>query len=316
MALPSLRQLGYLVALAEHLNFHAAAQAQFVTQSTLSAGIKELESVLGVQLVERDKRRVRLTAAGEEVAARARELLAAAADLVQAARSGAAPLTGVLRLGAIPTLAPFLLPQVLPPLRRAHPALKLQLREELTEPLLERLRSGALDAALIALPYDTGDLHVRNLFRDELWLVAREDDPVAQAKSVAARRLDPRTLLLLEEGHCLREHAIAACRPRRGAHAPAVEATSLYTLIQMVESGFGATLVPEIALRSGLLAGSRLVARPFDPPAPARTIALAARRSSSRLRDVELLAQFILEQRRSTKHGGVAAPRRTTIRES
>ncbi|HXF65914.1 MAG TPA: LysR substrate-binding domain-containing protein, partial [Burkholderiales bacterium] len=210
----------------------------------------------------------------------------------------------------IPTIAPFLLPQVLPRLRRAHPALKLQLREELTEPLLERLRAGALDAALIALPYDTDDLHVRELFRDELWFVARADDPAAREKSVSARRLDPRALLLLEEGHCLREHAIAACRPRRGGAAPEVEATSLYTLIQMVEGGFGATLLPEIALRSGILQGTRLVARPFDPPAPARTLALATRRTSSRLRDMELLADFIVEQQRHGTRAGAAAPRR------
>lgn len=310
MALPSLRQLGYLVALAEHLNFRAAAQAQFVTQSTLSAGIKELESLLGAQLVERDKRRVRLTAVGEEVVSRARALLAAASDLVQAARSTAAPLSGLLRLGAIPTIAPFLLPRVLPALRRAYPALKLELREELTAPLLERLRAGALDAALIALPYDTQDLYVRELFRDALWFVARAEDPAAREKSVSARRLDPRTLLLLEEGHCLREHAIAACRSRRGDAAPEVEATSLYTLIQMVEGGFGATLLPEIALESGILRGTRLVARPFDPPAPARTLALAARRTSSRLRDAELLAEFILGQRRAAARPGAAAPRR------
>ena len=156
-ALPSLRQLGYLVAVAERLNFRAAAEAQFVTQSTLSAGIKELESLLGTQLVERDKRHVRLTAVGEDVVARARELLAGAADLVEAARSSTVPLSGPLRFGTIPTIAPFLLPAVLPPLRTAYPDLKLYLREDLTERLIERLRAGSLDIALIALPYDTGE---------------------------------------------------------------------------------------------------------------------------------------------------------------
>src|SRR5262245_39470760 len=166
-ALPTLRQLAYLVELAERLNFRVAAEAQLVTQSTLSAGIKELETVLGVQLVERDKRRVRLTAVGEETAARARELLAAATDLAEAASAATRPLSGPLRLGAIPTIAPYLLPEVLPALRRAHPELKLYLREDMTERLLERLRAGGLDIALVALPYDTGDLHVRELFRDE-----------------------------------------------------------------------------------------------------------------------------------------------------
>src|SRR6185436_9272000 len=150
--LPTLRQLGYLVELSERLNFRVAAEAQLVTQSTLSAGIKELETVLGVQLVDRDKRHVRLTAVGEEVVARARVLLAAATDLAEAARSAAQPLSGPLRLGAIPTIAPYLLPSVLPALRRVHAELKLYLREDLTHRLLERLRAGSLDVALIALP--------------------------------------------------------------------------------------------------------------------------------------------------------------------
>src|SRR5262249_53262004 len=150
---------------------------QLVTQSTLSAGIKELERVLGAQLVERDKRRVHLTAVGEEVVARARDLLSGAADLAEVSRRSVAPLAGTLRLGAIPTVAPYLLPEVLPALRRAHYELRLYLREDLTGNLIERLRAGTLDVALIALPYDTGDLQVRELFRDELWFVAREDDP-------------------------------------------------------------------------------------------------------------------------------------------
>lgn len=307
---PSLRQLSYLVALADRLNFRAAAEAQFVTQSTLSAGIKELETVLGVQLVERDKRRVRLTAIGEEVVTRARGLLAAAADLVEAARGAQAPLSGPLRLGAIPTIAPFLLPEVLPPLRRAHRELKLYLREDLTERLLERLRAGSLDIALIALPYDTGDLYVTELFKDEFWFVAREDDPAARDKEIAIRKLDPGGVLLLEEGHCLRDHAIAACGPRRGPWEARVEATSLYTLIQMVEGGLGVTLLPEITLKAGLLKGTRLIARPFAPPAPSRTLALAARRTSPRARDARLLAEFILEHRRRAARPGIPAHRR------
>lgn len=309
-ALPSLRQLGYLVELADRLNFRAAAEARFVTQSTLSAGIKELETVLGVQLVERDKRRVRLTAVGEEVTARARELLAAATDLAEVARSAAAPLSGPLRLGAIPTIAPFLLPEVLPPLRRIHRALKLYLREDLTERLLERMRAGSLDIALIALPYDTGDLHVRELFKDEFWFVAREGDPAAREKEIVIRKLDTSEVLLLEEGHCLRDHAIAACGPRRDRWEAKVEATSLYTLIQMVEGGLGVTLLPEITLKAGILKGTRLIARPFAPPAPSRTLALVARRTSPRRRDAELLAEFILEQRRRSGRPGIPALRR------
>src|SRR5262245_38398364 len=309
-ALPSLRQLSYLVELAERLNFREAAEAQFVTQSTLSAGIKELETGLGVQLVERDRRTVRMTAVGEEVVARARGLLAAATDLTEAARSAAEPLSGPLRFGTIPTIAPFLLPEVLPRLRRAHPALKLYLREDLTERLLERLRAGSLDVALIALPYDTGDLHIAELFKDEFWYVAREDDPAAQARQVAVRQLRPGEVLLLEAGHCLRDHAIAACGPRRGPWQSRVEATTLHTLIQMVEGGMGVTLLPELTIKAGILKNTRLIARPFAAPAPSRTLALAARRTSPRLRDVRLLADFVLEHRRQLTRPGIPALRR------
>ena len=309
-ALPTLRQLAYLVELSERLNFRVAAEAQFVTQSTLSSGIKELETVLGVQLVERDKRHVRLTAVGEDVVARARELLAAATDLAEAARSATKPLSGPLRLGAIPTIAPYLLPDVLPGLRRMHGELKLYLREDLTERLLERVRAGSLDLALIALPYDTGDLYVRELFRDEFAFVAREDDPSVRHKDIALRRIDSGDMLLLEEGHCLRDHAIAACGPRRGAWESRVEATSLTTLIQMVEGGLGVTLLPGITLDAGILKGSRLVARPFAPIAPSRTLALVARRTSPRRRDADLLAEFLIEQRRQSPGGGAARRRR------
>jgi LysR family hydrogen peroxide-inducible transcriptional activator len=308
-ALPSLRQLGYLVELADRLNFRAAAEAQYVTQSTLSAGIKELEKVLGVQLVERDKRHVRLTAVGEEVTARARELLAAASDLTESARSATVPLSGTLRLGAIPTIAPFLLPEVLPALRRSHPALKLHLREDLTERLLERLRAGSLDIALIAMPYETGDLYVRELFKDEFWYVAREDNPAAKDKEVALRKLDTGGVLLLEEGHCLREHVITACGPRRGSGESSVEATSLPTLIQMVEGGLGATLLPEITLKAGILKGTRLIARPLASPPPSRTLALVTRRTSARRRDADLLGDLMLEQRRRSARPGTRALR-------
>jgi LysR family hydrogen peroxide-inducible transcriptional activator len=308
-ALPTLRQLAYLVELSERLNFRAAAEAQFVTQSTLSAGIKELETVLGVQLVERDRHRVRLTTVGEDVAARGRELLAAATDLAEAARSAKGPLSGPLRLGAIPTIAPYLLPGALPALRRAHGELKLYLREDLTERLLARLRAGRLDVALIALPYDTGDLYVRELFKDEFSFVAREADPAVRAKDVALRRIDTGDMLLLEEGHCLRDHAIAACGPRRGPWESRIEATSLTTLIQMVEGGLGVTLLPRITLDAGILKGTRLVARPFSSPAPSRMLALVARRTSPRLRDADALAEFLIEQHRRSRHSRIPAPR-------
>ena len=303
-ALPTLRQLGYLVALSQRLNFHAAAEAQFVTQSTLSAGIKELEAQLGVLLVERDKRRVRLTAVGEDVAARARGLLAAATDLAEAARSAARPLSGPMRLGAIPTIAPYLLPSALPALRRAYGELKLYLREDLTARLLERLRAGGLDVALIALPFDTGDLYVRELFKDDFAFVARESHPAVREKAIALQRIDSGDMLLLEEGHCLRDHAIAACGPRQGRWESRFEATSLTTLIQMVAGGLGVTLLPGITLDAGILKGTRLVARPVAQPAPSRTLALVTRRTAPRRRDADLLAEFLIEQRRRSGRAG------------
>ena len=215
--LPSLRQLSYLVELADRLNFPAAAEAQFVTQSTLSAGIKELESVLDVQLVERDQHHVRLTAIGEEVVSRSRGILAAASDLADTARSSAQPLAGPLRFGAIPTIAPFLLPEILPPLRRAYPRLRLYLREDLTDRLLERLRAGRLDVALIALPCDIEGLHVDELFRDEFWFVAPEHDPAAR------ERRSSRAGSIRTASRCSKRATTCAATPSRPA-ARAAEA--------------------------------------------------------------------------------------------
>jgi LysR family hydrogen peroxide-inducible transcriptional activator len=297
-ALPSLRQLRYLVEVAEKLNFRAAAEACFVTQSTLSSGIKELETQLGVELVERDPRGVRLTLAGEQAVQRAKTLLADAQDLVETARGAGKPLAGLFRLGVIPTVAPFLLPGALPELREAYPELRLYLREDLTERLLEKLRAGELDAALIALPFDTGELSVLPLYKDEFWFVARTDDPHAKKKEVLVREIEPGSVLLLEEGHCLRDHAIAACGARGSRSRSEVEATSLNTLIQMVEGGMGVTLLPEITLKAGILNGTGLIARPFATHVPSRTIALVTRPSGARRADVELLAGFFEEHAR------------------
>jgi len=297
--LPSLRQLRYLVALCETRNFTRAAQACFVTQSTLSAGLKELESALGAQLVERDRQSVRMTPVGDAVVARARGLLAGAEDLVEAAAAGAKPMTGVLRLGAIPTIAPFVLPSLLPTVRERHPALQLALREDLTAKLLLRLQDGELDFALIALPFPTNGLLVRPLFDDELWFVAPEGDPQLAAKKITISRPMAEQLLILEEGHCLREHTLQACGRSRVASAQGLEATSLLTLVQMVESGLGLALVPQIAIQAGLLASSHLVARPFASPAPKRTVALVARSSTARALEFSALADLISEIRRA-----------------
>jgi LysR family hydrogen peroxide-inducible transcriptional activator len=313
-ALPSLRQLRYLVALSERLNFRQAADDCHVTQSTLSAGIKELESLLEAELVERDTRNVRMTAAGSEVVARARGLLAQAHDLVEMARAAGQPLSGSLRLGVIPTIAPFLLPAALPPLRARYPRLRLYLREDQTERLLERLRAAELDMALIALPYDTGELAVRRLFKDEFWFVARTDDPLTSGKEVAVRGLRAAHIVLLEEGHCLRDHAIAACGARAANPEAMVEATSLHTLLQMVEGGLGATLLPEMTLKAGILDGTGLVARPFSTQVPARTIALVARPTSAHRRDFDLLADFIAEHAQPRTRTASRRPHATPVR--
>lgn len=292
-ALPSLRQLRYLVAVSDKLNFTQAAESCFVTQSTLSAGIKELEATLGTRLVERERHSVMMTAVGAEVVARARRLLAEAEDLTEWARNAERPMSGLLRLGVIPTIAPFLLPAVLPEVRSRYPELKLALREDLTANLLARLATGQIDFALIALPYDTGNLQVCPLFDEELLLIAPTGREADMPRDIG--KLDPEALLLLEEGHCLRGHTLGGCRldePR----VTGMEATSLFTLAQMVEGGLGMALLPDMTLRSGLLGHMNLVAHRFSEPRPRRTIALVARSSNARQECFARLAELIAGQ--------------------
>jgi LysR family hydrogen peroxide-inducible transcriptional activator len=291
--LTSLRQLQYLVAVSEKLNFTRAAEACFVTQSTLSAGLKELEDALGARLVERDRQTVLMTPLGLEVAGRARTILAAAQDLAEVAAGSQAPMTGLLRLGVIPTIAPFLLPPALRALRERYPDLRLALREDLTANLLARLEEGQLDMALIALPVDTANLRVEPLFDDELWFVGRKGDPQLKAKAVHVTPLLTERLLLLEEGHCLRDHSLHACGASTHRSTEGVEATSLLTLVQMVDSGLGVALVPEMAVKSGLTGRLNLVARPMVKPSPKRTIALVTRRSTTRLAELKALGEVV-----------------------
>ncbi len=287
--LPSLKQLNYLVALSEHLNFTRAAESCFVTQSTLSAGLKELEETLGARLVERDRQTVLMTPIGLEVARRARDILAETQDLVELASRSTEPMSGQIRLGVIPTIAPFLLPPALTQLRARYPDLRLALREDQTASLLSRLEEGQLDFALITLPYTTDKLLVEPLFDDRLWLVARADDPEIKKKTVRMTPYLSEHLLLLEEGHCLRDHTLYACSGKPSPLAN-LEATSLLTLIQMVESGLGIALIPEMAINSSLMSSAALAVRPFTKPEPMRTIALVARRSTPRLVEMEALA--------------------------
>ena len=292
-ALPSLKQLHYLIALSEHLNFTRAAESCFVTQSTLSAGLKELEGVLGARLVERDRQTVLITPIGLEVVARARAILAATQDLADLAAMADEPMTGLLRFGVIPTIAPFLLPRMMQALRERYPRLKLALREDLTAKLLSRLEAGQLDFALIALPYETAQFLVEPLFDDALWMVGLKEDPELKAKQLHITSSVSDRLLLLEEGHCLRNHVLSACSASASGPPDRVEATSLLTLVQMVESGLGVGLIPEMAVRSVLIESPNLVARRVIKPAPKRTIALVARRSMPRHEDLKALAALI-----------------------
>lgn len=291
MTLPTLQQLRYLVAVADHLHFGRAAQECAVTQSALSSGLQELERLLDVTLVDRTKRRVALTPAGEDIARRAREVLVRAQDLVEAARSASKPLSTEIRLGVLPTIGPYLLPRVLARLREAHPDLRVYLREEQTEMLLEGVRSGRLDAAWIALPYDTGELVVRELGWDAMWVAVPPDHPLARAEAVDAQDLGDAPLLLLEDGHCLREHALEACHRRAGANE-VFQATSLRTLVEMVAGRLGLTLLPGVAVASETGGRSDVVARPLRERS-GRCLALVWRPRAAREPEYELLAEVV-----------------------
>ena len=229
--LPTLKQLQYLVALHEHGHFGRAADASFVSQSTLSAGLRELESLLGVTLVERTRRVVRFTPLGNQVVAKAHRLLREAEELSELVQSHGAPLSGELRMSVIPTIAPFLLPRILPRLRSERPLLKLFLREEPSSAAIESLHHGRADCVLLALPFATGEVEVEHLFNDPLYVAFPKDDPRDPPEFVSPALIDETRLLLLEDGHCLKEHALAACnRPEMRASATMI-GTSLHTLV-------------------------------------------------------------------------------------
>ena len=290
--LPTLKQLQYLVALRSHGHFGRAATACFVTQSTLSAGIKELESLVGITLVERTKRVVRFTPLGLRVADKAERVLREAEELADMVRAAGKPLSGVLRMGVIPTIAPFLLPTLLPRLREQWPDLKLYLREEASGVACDSLHRGQLDCVLLALPYRCGEVESEVLFEDRLF-VAFPPGAEPPGLTVTSALIDEDKLLLLEDGHCLKDHALAACnRPELRAEA-SILGTSLHTLVQMVDNGLGMTLVPEMSLKAGLLEGTRIVARPLDADHASRRIALVWRKGSPREKEFQLLANAL-----------------------
>lgn len=290
---PTLKQLQYLVALKEHGHFGRAAESCFVTQSTLSAGIRELETLIGTTLVERTRRVVRFTALGDRIVEKAYRVLREAEELADIAQAAAKPLSGDLRMSVIPTIAPFLLPRLLPHLRREKPDLKLYLREETSQAAIESLRHGHADCVLMALPYATGEVECARLFDDRLYVAFPRDDPRDPPPQVSPEMIDETRLLLLEDGHCLKDHALAACnRPELRAEATMM-GTSLYTLVQMVDNGLGLTLLPQMAIDGGILEHTHINARPLASDNAWREIALVWRKASPREKEFNMLADIL-----------------------
>ena len=284
----NLRALQYFVKLADLRHFSKAAEACFVSQPTLSTQIKKLEDELGVQLVERSPKNIMLTPVGEEIADRARLVLSDIDQIRAVARRSGNPAEGSVRLGLFPTLAPYLLPHVVPKIRQAYPNLSLQLAEEKTESILTMLRQGELDAGLLALPIHDEGLEMEILFEEPFVVAAPADHPLSEKPQISMKDLDGAELLLLEEGHCLRDHALEVCA-LAGAHERVdFHATSMETLRQMVAASVGVTLMPLLSVKPPIAKTQNVVIRPFDDPAPSRTVALVWRSSSA-------LSGFLME---------------------
>lgn len=290
---PTLKQLKYLCAVAEHQHFGHAAKACYVSQSTLSAGIQELEDTLGVSLVERNNRNVLLTTLGVDVVERAHGILVDTEDLVAMCAAAGEPFSGKLRLGVIPTIAPFLLPRLLRRLRADHPNFKLFIREDLSQPLVDALHAGELDILLLALPFPAENVDVMPLMEDDFLLATPEEHPLATKVRLETADLKGEGLLLLEDGHCLRDHALEACRLRDNQVSMPYQATSLSTIVQMVANGIGITLLPKMAVDAGITLGTDLHVRPFDQSGVARQIGLMWRKKTPRQTEFRLLGEFV-----------------------
>jgi len=290
---PSIKQLKYLCAVAEHRHFSKAAKACFVTQSTLSAAIQELESQLGVVIFERNNKTVLITPLGERLLGQARKILGEVEDFVSLARTNDEPLSGEIRLGVIPTIGPFLLPPILSDLRRSYNKLKLYLKEDLSAPLAQKLQQGELDLIIIAFPYTLHDVETLMLFKDEFLLCLPPGHQMEKLDKVKQQQLRGESLLLLEEGHCLRDHALEACKLESADTALVYQGTSLHTLVQMVANGLGVTLLPELAIEGDVLGDTHLQLKHFTTDNVNREIGMAWRKSDPRRDDYLLLAEFI-----------------------
>lgn len=294
MRLPSTKQLQYFVALVEHEHFGRAAEASFVSQSAFSNAIKELETTLSAHLVDRTNRQVTITALGQQVATQARLVLRDLGDLVEMAAGSTKPLSGDLRLGVIPTIAPFMLPRVLPKLRRTYKDLRLYLIEDQTQRIYERLMDGELDVLLLALPWEMRGVEMLSLFNDPFRLACRDGTDRVDPDNYRFNRLDADSILLLEDGHCLREHALAACKIRDTQKVQRFAASSLLTLIEMVDADLGISFLPAMADGSVLLRNTRVRLYPLAENSY-RQIGLAWRKGSSRVEEFELLGEFLKE---------------------
>jgi LysR family hydrogen peroxide-inducible transcriptional activator len=291
---PTIKQLRYFVALCEEGHFGRAAARSFVSQSAFSTAIQDLESLLDTQLVDRTKRQVTITATGQEVAVLARLALQDVESLVEVAGHRGEPLSGSLRLGVIPTIAPFLLPSLLPRLRRQYRDLKLYLIEDQTERLHEKLLSGDVDLVMLALPYDLRSTETMPLFRDRFCLAVRQGSTRVDPADYRFNRLQSESILLLEDGHCLREHAIAACKVRNTEKVARFAASSLLTLVEMVDADLGITFLPEMARGSALLKNTRVRLHEMGEKSY-REIGLAWRKGSGRVDEFRELGDFIIE---------------------
>jgi len=295
MHLPTIKQLRYFVALDRHEHFGKAAQACFVSQSAFSTAIRELETLLGIRLVDRTNKRVTVTASGREIANQARVCLNDLEQLVTMAQAHHNPLSGRLRLGVIPTIAPFLLPGILPALRTEFPDLKLYLHEDLSQRIYAMLVNGELDLILMALPYTLRGVVVMDLFADPFHLACCSHSKLVQGDRYDLESLPSESILLLEDGHCLRDHALAACDLRSPEQVSPFAASSLLTLVEMVDADLGVTYLPEMALNSALLSNTLIRTLPMTENS-ARRISLVWRQGSAFDEHFRLLGRFIQEQ--------------------
>ena len=296
MRLPSTKQLRYFVALAETGHFGRAASATHVSQSAFSNAIRELESTLETQLVDRTNRQVTITATGQQIATLARLVLRDMSDLVEAARNDRKPLGGDLHMGVIPTIAPFVLPTLLPKLRRSFPELRLFLTEDQTDRIYERLMDGELDLLLLALPWEMRGVRQSILFRDPFRLACRKGTKRVDPENYRFNRLDADSILLLEDGHCLRDHALAACKIRNTQKVQRFAASSLLTLVEMVDADLGITFLPEMSRNSLLLKNTAVQLHPM-PDSSYRNIGLVWRQGSARADVFASLGEFIKKSR-------------------